>query len=306
MSPLSSGDFVGTGVSLLLILKTIYRPAFADELGRAASLCAAEASRPGDWPLQCFVAVRERPVERLVGAAFWRLLTAADGRGEVEFEWAGAVAHTEDFLRALVAEVKKQYPACERIAASAWLPEGHPLAATLEAAGFAAAGKRQLYGAEANVWREALATAAIAEGEVLTAPAGGHFDELRALLCGPALRPAELAHGFQTAGGESPSLFDARCSAVLTEGGKVTAVCLANGSRGHLTVAALHGTPAQGDLLLQHCLQARDHFAEPVSLSFYLDDRDPSLVLSALIERLPVQNGGGSWRYEAEITHHLV
>ena len=293
---------------MLLILKTIYRPAFADELGRAASLCTASGARPGDGPLQCFVAVRERPVERLVGATFWRLLTAADGSHSAEFEWAAAAAQSEavEFLQALVAEVKKQCPDCERIAASAWLPEGHPLAATLEAAGFAAAVKRHVYVAEAKVWREALATAAITEGEVLAAPTGGHFDELRALLCGPALRPAELAHGFQTAGGESPSLFDARCSALMTEGGKVTAVCLANGSRGHLTVSALHGTPAQGDLLLQHCLQARDHLAEPVSLSFYLDDRDPSLAFSALTERMPVQNGGGSWRYEAEITHHLV
>lgn len=295
-------------MSLLHILKTIYRPAFADELGRAASLCTVSAARSGEGPTQCFVAVRERPVERLVGAAFWRLLTSAVGQVEAEFEWAAAAAYTEavEFLQALVAEVKKQCPACERIAASAWLPEGHPLAATLEAAGFAAAVKRHVYGAEAKVWREALATAAIAESEVLTAPTGGHFDELRALLCGPALRPAELAHGFQTAGGESPSLFDARCSALMTEGGKVTAVCLANFSRGHLTVAALHGTAAQGDRLLHHCLQARDHLAEPVSLSFHLDERDPSLALSALTERLPVENGGSSLRYEAELTPHLA
>jgi len=56
----------------------LYRSAHADELGRAASLCVPGVVRPGDGPLQCFVALRAGPLERLLGVAFWRGVTWRD------------------------------------------------------------------------------------------------------------------------------------------------------------------------------------------------------------------------------------
>ena len=91
----------------------IHRPAFADETARAASLCPPTPSRPGDGPRQCFVAVRNEPVERLVGAAFWRVLLETDHRSSVEFEWstlAGSATNEDEFVESLVTQVLRQCP----------------------------------------------------------------------------------------------------------------------------------------------------------------------------------------------------
>ena len=280
------------------------RPNFDDELGRAGSLCTAAPSRPGDGPARCFVAVRELPVERLVGAAFWRVVTETDGTRSAEFEWfmieSVAADEQTEFLKALVAEMSGQGEQAIRIASSAWLPPGHPLAAVLESVGFRVSGRRRLYCADASVWREALTD--LSERQTLRSPAGEHFEALKTLLCGPSLRPSELAHGFLTAGGKSPALFDPRSSAVLEVDGKITAACLASVSHGHLTIAALSGTDEECARLLHHCLQSRDCLAATASLGFHLDDRVPLAALHKLAGQLPVMQSGTLHCYQQPIS----
>lgn len=247
--------------------------------------------------------MRERPVERLVGAAYWRVIGQCDGTRMVEFEWSviPSVSFVEqvEFLNALVTHVREQEQSAIGIAPSAWLSPEHPQAAILEAADFTVSGQRTGYEAEAAVWRETLASLLPPSDQVvMLPPAGEHFEELKVLLCGPSLRPSELAHGFQTAGGNAPALFDPRCSAVLIVDGKITAACLANSSQSHLNLAALSGTDEQCAQLLHHCLQARDGLAEPVSIGFLLDGRDTDSGLSRTIKRMPTQIGELFKRYE--------
>jgi hypothetical protein len=284
----------------------IYRPAHADELGRAASLCPPGVLRPGDGPQQCFVALREGPLERLLGAAFWRGLAESDGSASVEFEWSVLAAMAADeagLLEALVAHAGGQCPQAQRIAASAWLPAEHPRAAVLQAAGFAVAGSRQWFSADAAAWREALGTPPrLPESGNLLRPLPVHYEALKDLLCCAALRPSELAHGLHTATSESPSLFDPRCSGVLSVAGKITAACLANSSGGHLTLAALAGSPDACLHLLGHALAARDGLAESASLGFHLDERDPTGAHAGLCARLPAHPNHTSRRHERCLT----
>ena len=279
----------------------LHRQAAPDEFGRAASLCPPAPVRPGEGPLRCFVAVRTQPVERLIAAAFWKLVPETAGTFTAEIQWAALPALGEQvpaFLEAFVTNVPIQEPGTTTIASADWLAANHPAAAALQAVGFAAAGTRTYYQTDAAAWRGALgAPPPPEENTVLVAPQAGHFDSLRALLCGVSLRPSELAHGCHTAGSETPSLFDPRCSGVVLAEGKIVAACLANQARGHLTLAALAGPPDECARLLHHCLQARDHLPEPSTLGFHLDDRDPPAALAALLERLPIQCGGQLVRY---------
>jgi hypothetical protein len=287
----------------------IYRPAHADELGRAASLCSPGVARPGDGPQQCFVALREGPLERLLGAAFWRGVTETDGCISVEFEGSvlAAVAACEaGFLEALVEQVAGSCPQAQRIAAAAWLPPEHPRAAKLQEAGFVVAGERQWFSADAAVWREALGTPPLLPvGGTLLRPLPEHYETLKGLLCGAALRPSELAQGLQTAASESPSLFDPRCSAVLNVAGEITAACLAQSSGGHLTLAAMTGAPDTCLHLLGHALHGREGLTEPASVGFFLDERDPpSGSLAGLAARLPVHPCGSLKRHERPLSRH--
>jgi hypothetical protein len=294
-----TGTTAGRGVCL-------YRQAAPDELGRAAALCPPAPVRPGEGQLRCFVAVRPQPVERLVAAAFWKLVPETDGTHTAEIQWAALPALGEQvlaFLEALVANVPVQESEAVTVASAEWLAAGHPAAAVLRAVGFAAAGTRTYYQADAAACRDAHAAAPpLAENTLLVAPQAGHFDSLRSLLCGASLRPSELAHGCHTAGSETPSLFDPRCSGVVLADGRVVAACLANASRGHLSLAALAGPPDACSQLLHHALQARDHLPQPVSLGFHLDERDPPAGLAALLEQLPFQNAGQLVRYERPVS----
>lgn len=266
----------------------MFRKAEPDESARAASLCPPAPARPGEGPRHGFVAVRTRPVERLVAAAFWRVVAETDGTLTAEFQWSALPSlgpQLSSFLGALAEQVAEQEPAATTLAATDWLPEGHLLGGLLEAAGFSTAGTRTVIQADASAWRQALDGAA-ADGD-LQPPRGEHFDALRSLLCGPSLRPSELAHGFHSGGSESPSLFDPRCSALIMAGGEVIAACLANSARGQFTLAALVGPAESCRQLLHHCLQAQDKLAEPASVVCQLDDREPPGTLAGLLETLP-------------------
>ncbi len=272
-----------------------------DELGRAASLCPPAAVRPGEGRLRCFVAVRARPVERLLAAAFWKLVPETGGSLTAEFQWSALPVLGNEFpafLEALVAHVAEQEPDATALAMADWLPSNHPSDAMLRALGFAVVGTRRYFQADAASWRLSLGTEPRPAGDAAPVPPHpDHFDGLRALLCGASLRPSELAHGFHTAWSESPSLFDPRCSGVVVADGQISAACLANASHGHLTLAALAGPDEPCARLLHHCLQGRDRLAEPATLGFHLDDRDPSAALAALMERLPHHAAGQFGRH---------
>ena len=266
----------------------VFRKAEPDESARAASLCPPAPARPGEGPRHGFVAVRTRPVERLVAAAFWKVVPETDGTLTAEFQWSALPSlgpQLSSFLGALAEQVAEQEPAAATLAATDWLPEGHLIGGLLETAGFSAAGTRTVIQAEATAWRQALDGAA-ADGD-LQPLRSEHFDALRSLLCGPSLRPSELAHGFHSGGSESPSLFDPRCSAVVVAGGEVIAACLANSARGQLTLAALAGPAESCRQLLHHCLQAQGPLPEPADVVCQLDDRDPPGTLADLLENLP-------------------
>lgn len=283
---------------------THHRPAHADEHGRAASLFAAAPPRGGQGPRFCFVAVREEPVERLVAAAFWGQVIEADGSCGIEFDWSAIDTMSSEeqvrFLTALLSEITRQAGhSAAWIAPATWLPQGHATADLLERVGFALAAERSLFGVEAAKAREILAMQAPPEGPGdLREPAPEHFEVLRALLCGPGLRPADLAMGIQSAGGHQPSLYDPRCSALILRNGEITAACLANSSHSHLTVAALAGPPDDCARLLLHALHGRDHLPDPATLSFQLDHRQPASAFSRLAESLPCQAAGKLVRHE--------
>jgi hypothetical protein len=266
----------------------VFRKAEPDESARAASLCPPAPARPGEGPRHGFVAIRTRPVERLVAAAFWKVVPETNGTRTAEFQWSALPtlgAELPAFLEALAAQVAEQEPAVGRLAAAEWLPEGHLIGGLLEATGFSTAGTRTVIQADASAWRQALDGVA-ADGD-LQPLRGEHFDALRSLLCGPSLRPSELAHGFHSGGSQSPSLFDPRCSAVVVAGGEVIAACLANSARGQLTLAALAGPAESCRRLLLHCLQAQGPLPEPADVVCQLDDRDPPGTLAGLLETLP-------------------
>ncbi len=247
-----------------------------------------------------------RPVERLVAVAFWKLVSETNGSLTAEIQWAALPALGDEvlaFLEALADHVSDQEPGAGILASAEWLPATHPAAKVLQAGGFSSAAARTIFQADATAWRQALGDSpSPAEDSLLVPPHRDHFEELRSLLCGASLRPSDLAHGFQTAGSESPGLFDPRCSGVVIADGNVVAACLANAIRGHLTIAALVGPADLCGLLLHHCLQARDHLPEPASVSFLLDDRDPPGALAGLLERLPHQTVGQLACYARPLT----
>ena len=241
-------------------------------------------------------------MERLVAAAFWGAVMEADGTRGMEFDWAAGLAlaaeEREDFLRALIGEIGRQANGVAWIAPATWLPEGHAAVDWFVKAGFALAGERSLCGVEAARAREMFASQAAAEspGE-LREPVLEDFEALRALLCGPALRPADLAIGMQSAAGHQPRLYDPRCSALLWRDGHLTAACLANSSHSHLSLAALVGSSDDCKRLLLHALHGRDHLSEPATMSFQIDHRQTACAFSRLAESLQCRAAGRFLRF---------
>lgn len=302
---------------LITLNPTNFRAAFADEIPRAMSLFTVAPGKHGEGSGLCFVAVKEHPVERIVGAAFWRMIPSSEGAAsEVEFESAliPAFAGTrfgEEFLTALLAEICEIAPASRSVAPSAWLPLDHPYVGLLRSAGWEATASRRLFTANVAEWVSVLQAGGaipLPEGMRIVSPAREHFEPLKALLCGEgrSLRFSELAHGFRSASSDSPSLFDARCSAVLMAGESVVAVCLVNLTHGLLTISALATRgerPEHADVLLRHCLCAHEGLGRVETLAFFLDDRDRLGPLEALADRMPVRTGERCHRFEAFLSN---
>jgi hypothetical protein len=258
--------------------------------------------------------VRCQPIERLLAVAFWRTIPKQDGTPTAEIQWTALPAlgaEVSAFLRALIAHIPAVEPSVTAIAVAERLPANHATAALLEEIGFTATATRTYFQADAAAWRTALSTLTLSALKEETSPVeqasihpphGDHFAALRPLLCGTGLRPSELAHGFQSAASTSPSLFDPRCSGVILTDGEPTAVCLAQHAHGHLTIAALVGTPSACHALIHHALQAHDPLPEPATLSFHLEDGDASALLATLLDSLPHHPAAQLSRY----THTLL
>lgn len=235
-----------------------YRPAFPDEQPRAASLCQPSASILGDGPQRCFVAMKFQPVERIVGTAFWRHRAAPGTKGPIGFfEWKmvaaleGSASET-DFLNAVTGEIISASPGVSKIRTTSWLDPNCPATETLAAAGFKEVASRETFAAKIPAWRMILAR--LPEENCEASPLGSeHAPEVGKLLSGYGWSENELAHGFETAAGEHPSIFEFGSSAILKQDGRISGVCLArtdpNHTRIHIAALALAGesSPPAGD-----------------------------------------------------------
>lgn len=216
---------------------TTYRPAFPDERTRATSLCEPSASLPGDGETQCFVAVKSRPVERIVGAAFWR-----ERESSTAFEWAmvaamqGGAAESE-FLNALAESI---HSSSAELRTTAWLEPHSQATEILTATGFQEIARREVFTGKIPAWRKILDS--FPEHQLLASPlTPEHTADVRRLLATCAITENELNHAFATATQENPSLFDFPSSAVLTRDGRICGVCLAltDPNRTQLAITAL-------------------------------------------------------------------
>ena len=290
-----------------------FRTAHADEIPRAMSICQPAPEIPGEGPARCFVAVKDRPVERLVGVVFWREIPA-EGKTPVgaTFEWAMipdlADSPVEtDFLIALVTEIQLALPAARWLSPSTDLPDGHPLAERLLQASFQQVATHTHHSAtvaDIALWLEN--HPANPSPLPATAPHPSHFHPLLEVLCGHdlPLRKARLSHGLHTSATSHPTLFDARCSILLMDGENVAAACLANVTQGHLTLAALHLPSPPAQLLpeiLRQVIDRSNLFAPPLTLGFSLHPQDPPAGLPALLEIPAFQGVGTTRRFQREL-----
>jgi hypothetical protein len=234
----------------------LYRPAFPDERARAASLCEPSAALPGDGETHCFIAVKSRPVERIVGAAFWRQRDT-----HAAFEWVmaaafqGTPAETE-FIHALEENI-----AAPSLRTTAWHETHSPAAEILTAAGFQEITRRETFTAKAAAWRKLLDASPSPDLEA-TPLTRQHAAETIRLLADSAFSENELNHAFATASQETPSLFDLPSSSVFTLDGEISGVCLAltnpNHTHLHITALAVHGAEISMEpavaALLRHSL----------------------------------------------------
>jgi len=294
-------------------LSPTYRTAHANEIARAASLCPPAAALPGDGPARCFVAVEDHPVERLVGAIFWREIPA-EGQTPIgaTFEWemvsdlADSPEET-DFLIALVTEIQLAVPDARWLSPSTDLPEGHPLAARLLQAAFIQEATRTHHSAplsDVATWLEKYPE--IPSPLPATSPHLSHFETLHELLCrnDRPLSKSQLARGFETAGSGEPSLFDSRCSVLLMKDQTIVAACLAYVRQGNLTLAALHLPAAPVQLLpevLRQVITRCNLFAPPLTLGFSLHSQDPPAGLPALLEIPAFQRIGFTRSFRREL-----
>ena len=290
-----------------------FRTARAGEIARAATLCPPAQPLPDEGAVHCFIAVEDQPVERLVGAVFWREIPAeSDTPVGATFEWAmiNEFADTPvgtDFLIALVTEIQLAVPAARWLSPSTDVPEAHPLAERLLQAAFQQETTRTHHSAAVSdiaSWLEN--HPAHPSALPVTAPHPSHFDPLHHVLCGAdrPLSKSKLAHGFQTAGSGEPSLFDSRCSVLLLDGEEIVAACLANVSDGHLTLTALHLPAAPVQLLpevLRQVITRSNLFAPPLTLGFSLHPQDPSSGLPALLEIPAFEKVGTTRSFRREL-----
>jgi hypothetical protein len=289
-----------------------FRTARPEEIATASALCPPAPELVGEEPSHCFVAV-DGPTEEIVGAIFWRKIPAENGTPDgVTFEWAMIPDLTDtpvetDFLIALVTEIQLAEPEARWLSPSTSLPEGHPLAERLIQAAFQQEATQTHH--EANMidvinWLEKFPGSPTPLPA--TAPLASHLHPLKQVLCGDdrPLRKSRLAHGFQAAARNQPTLFDSRCSVLFLDGEAIIAACLAAVNNGHLHLAALHLPTAPVQLLpdvLRQVITRAQLFAPPITLGFTLHPADPPVGLPALLEIPAFQRVGTSRSFRREL-----
>ena len=226
-----------------------------------------EAARPGE----CFVAVRERPVERIVGAAFWREGAGPDGAGVVEFRWGAlpVLADTpaeKDFILALMTELATSRRA-NLLRSADPLPDGAQ-ARLLQECGFEPAYGQDCYLGEWDSWvgrtRQVLvrfAGEAAPAGWRMVTPAPAHAEVLAEL----AVRRHNLISAQEILDALAPSgaqsKFDPAFSALLFQGEELVGSCLVKLYDGQIAIPVLvvEGTRSAGlacALMFDHCQSA--------------------------------------------------
>jgi hypothetical protein len=231
----------------------VFRPAWEDEIPRVTGLVPGMANAGG-----YFVALRERPVERLVGAAGWREIPSPDGGLTTEFRWgalpvlAGTPAE-RDFVEAFVAMLATQAEQSGRAAqlrSFEPLPDGRE-AQLLQELGFTEAYRHECYVSSWDDWKrrtdQLLARLAgkyaDQDGQVL-APAAVHGEALVELAARRHnLIGARDIHSALTSVGGNPK-FDPRYSAVLMEGERLAGACLTRLHAGQIAIPVLVVDPA--------------------------------------------------------------
>jgi hypothetical protein len=218
-----------------------FRPAYTNELARARHVFPA-APTASAAPLHWFLALRETPVERIVGALWCRHLPRA---GCVEFDWISNGSMVESELRAFFSAWREELQKLPSPPASLRLHGWHPVNAAPER-------KLKLFGAtctkeEKTRWTtsldallERLPPVPAALEKTLRPLAPADLPAVRGFVEGGVLfEHHELLEGLQSAAGGSPSLFDLRTSVAAFEASAITGLCLTNYTASIARVCAL-------------------------------------------------------------------
>ncbi|MFO1430024.1 MAG: hypothetical protein U1F76_07790 [Candidatus Competibacteraceae bacterium] len=247
----------------------VFRAAWEDERLRALRLFPDVAGARG----HCFVAVRQRPVERIVGAAFWQEVSGRDRRLTATFRWRvlpvlAGMAMERAFLLAFRDQVAEASRAALLRTADP-LSEG-PAVRLLQDLGFEPAYRHECFGGplEKCIQRTRRTFARLdgksrpAGVEIIT-PAPTHAEALVALV--------SERHGLLAAedirttfiGPAGRGSFEPRFSALLYAGDRLTGVCLVRKSDRQIAIPVLvadkDGPLAGGlvcALLFDHCQHA--------------------------------------------------
>lgn len=247
----------------------VFRAAWEDERLRALRLFPDVAG--ARW--RCFVAVRQRPVERIVGAAFWQEVSGRDRRLMATFRWRvlpvlAGTAVERAFLLALRDQVAGASQAALLRTADP-LPEG-PAARLLQDLGFEPAYRHECFLITWESWtqrtRRALARLdgkGLPVGVEVITPAPTHAEVLAVLVAERhgLLAAEDIRTALATPSGRV--VFDPRFSALLYAGDRLAGVCLVKKNDRQIAIPVLvadQDGPLPGGvicaLLFDHCQHA--------------------------------------------------
>jgi hypothetical protein len=239
----------------------LFREALAHESARAARIFQPLALRPGDGPVCTFVAVRERPIVRLLAAACW-CETSAD---TASFLWKAIYSIREskieqDLLIALVRHIRDKSPQLKHVHHAGWISPNSPSAKILNAAGWEITSTRHYFMAEPSAWRPLLEDKELPSEFRIIPLVPSQAREITSFLKEEAIEceAADIALGFKTAWGQAPTLFDPRCSFLVQSGDATVGICLANLRGPRLELEIFSAPPEMVKPMLRYCLQSAE------------------------------------------------
>lgn len=270
-----------------------FRPAWDDEKPRIDRMFP-EVARAG----QCFVAVRTRPVERILGTVFWRKDDNA-----VEFRWGSlpALADTAGEAAFLQAFRDMQASAgCAHLRCADPLPEGAQ-ARLLQACGFQPATRQDCCISEVEPWvqrsRKLLARRAPRPGSRLAAVTPADAAPLADLAARHSVLLADQEIQAALVPTAAAARFDPRHSALLFQGERLIGACLVRLFAGQIGIPLLvaeGAAPAATALLFSHCLERLA--GEEVSQVRFCFDPETHPTLPRLARRCRHQATLTSWQ----------